>query len=294
MDRVLLETFKAVVDEGGALKAASVLGCAQSNVTTRLKQLELRLGVALFNRQGKRLQLSEAGQRYLPYAARILDLIDEAAANARADAPLVQRLRLGTMESTAAMHLPAALASLREAFPALELQLEVEAEPALSQLLLQHRLDLAVTARVGERAGLLYEAAFDEPLVVVAREDPAELLAQAPVYAPTLLAFREGCPYRTMAQRWLESRRIACARVMSFSTYGAVLGCAAAGMGIAVVPRRLVETQAQAYPLQVYRPRDLAPATTFFVHREDWQPGVEARAVMQALRRSARQPLAPL
>jgi DNA-binding transcriptional LysR family regulator len=294
MDRVLLETFKAVVDEGGALKAASVLGCAQSNVTTRLKQLEQRLGVPLFNREGKRLQLSEAGQRYLPYAARILDLIDEAAANARAEAPAVQRMRLGTMESTAAMHLPGALASLRQAFPALELQLDVEAEPALSQMLLQHRLDLAVTARVNERAGLSYEAGFDEPLVVVAQKDPAELLAQAPLYAPTLLAFREGCPYRTMALRWLELRRIASARVMSFSTYGAVLGCAAAGMGIAVVPRRLVESQAQTYQLRVYRPRDLPPATSYFVHRSDWKPGVEARALMQDLRRSARQPMAPL
>ena len=92
MDRVLLETFKAVVDEGGALKAANVLGCAQSNVTTRLKQMEQRLGVPLFNRQGKRLQLSEAGERYLPYVTRILDLINEAAANARAEAPAVQRL----------------------------------------------------------------------------------------------------------------------------------------------------------------------------------------------------------
>lgn len=294
MDRVLLETFKAVVDEGGAQKAANVLGCAQSNVTTRLKQLEQRLGVPLFNRQGKRLQLNEAGERYLPYAARILALIDEAAADARAELPAAQRLRLGTMESTAAMHLPHALGSLRQAFPALEMQLEVEAEPALSQMLLQHRLDLAVTARVSERAGLVYEAGFDEPLVVVAQEDPAELLAQAPVYAPTLLAFREGCPYRTMALRWLESRRIACARVLSFSTYGAVLGCASAGMGMAVVPRRLVEHQAQSYPLKVYRPRDLAPATSYFVFREDWQPGVEARALMQELRRSARQPVAPL
>ena len=82
--------------------------------------------------------------------------------------------------------------------------------------------------------------------------------------------------------------------MLSFSTYGAVLGCAAAGMGIAVLPRRLVESQAQGHALQVYRPRDLLPATSYFVHRDDWQPGVEARALMQELRRSARRPVAPL
>jgi hypothetical protein len=65
-------------------------------------------------------------------------------------------------------------------------------------------------------------------------------------------------------------------------------------MGMAVVPRRLVEHQSQSYQLQIYRPRDLAPATSYFVFREDWQTGVEARALMQELRRSARQPMAPL
>ena len=61
-----------------------------------------------------------------------------------------------------------------------------------------------------------------------------------------------------------------------------------------VVPRRLLENPAQAYRLQAYRPRDLSPATSYFVHRSDWQPGVEARALMQDLRRSARRPMAPL
>lgn len=65
-------------------------------------------------------------------------------------------------------------------------------------------------------------------------------------------------------------------------------------MGIAVVPRRLVENQARIYQLQTYRPRDLAPATNYFVYRDESQPGVEARAPMQELRRSACQPVTPL
>ncbi|QPF74106.1 LysR family transcriptional regulator [Roseateles sp. DAIF2] len=289
MDLALLHTFRTVVEAGGALKASQSLGCAQSNVTARLKTLELRVGTALFDREGKRLRLNEAGRRYLPFAERILALVDEAAASARTLAAAAPALRFGSMESSAAMHLPRAMAALRETHPALQLQLEVGAEPALTELLLEQRLDLALTASLAERAGLRYEAAFEEPLVVVAREDPAELLAQAPLYAPTLLAFREGCPYRAIAQRWLESRRIACARVLSFGTYAGVLGCAAAGMGLAVLPRRLLELpEAAAHGLQSYRPRDLAPATSYFVSRRDWQPDVAASALMKLLRRAAR------
>jgi DNA-binding transcriptional LysR family regulator len=284
----LLQTFKVVVEEGGVLKAADVLGCAQSNVSTRVKQLEQFLNVPLFERHGKRLELSEAGQRYLPYVERIFALVEEAAASARDEASRTPRLRFGAMESTAAVHLPGVLASMRKAFPGLEMQLEVGAEPALSQLVLQHRLDMAITARVSERAGLQYEIGFDEPLVVIALQDPAELLTQAPLHAPTLLAFHEGCPYRAIALRWLEARHIACSRVVSFGTFGGVLGCAAAGMGIAVVPHRLVEAQGQAYQLHLYHPRDLTPATSYFVYRQDWHPSAEAQALMQNLRRAVR------
>lgn len=290
MNRLLLETFKSVVDEGGVLNAASALGCAQSNVTARLKQLEQTLDVPLFDRKGKRLQLNEAGKRYLPYAVRILDLIEEAALSARTEGPAYRRIRVGTMESSAAMHIPAALAGLRKTYPDLDLKLEVGAEPALSDMLVQHRIDLAVTARVVERPGLQYLPGFEEPLVVVAREQPCKQLVRASTQSLTLLAFVEGCPYRSIAQRWLEGRGVACEQVLSFGTFGAILGCAAAGMGVAVVPRRLVEGLLEAAGLHSYSPRDLPAATSYFVLRAGEQAGTEARALMKQLQKVAQRP----
>src|SRR5258708_20262336 len=74
MDLVELHIFKTVAEQGGITKAAAALHRVQSNVTTRVKQLEDRVGAKLFHRQGRRLVLSSEGKVLLAYPDRILPL----------------------------------------------------------------------------------------------------------------------------------------------------------------------------------------------------------------------------
>ena len=91
-----LEIFRAVVSEGGVIRAAGKLNRVQSNVTTRIRQLEDRLGHKLFERHGRNLKLAPAGHRLLPYADRLLRLADEAESELRSDLPL-GTFRLGSL-----------------------------------------------------------------------------------------------------------------------------------------------------------------------------------------------------
>src|SRR4026209_1849659 len=72
MDLVALQIFKAVAEAGGITKAAARLHRVQSNITTRVKQLEAQLGTALFYRHKRRLALSPEGRTLLAYAERLL------------------------------------------------------------------------------------------------------------------------------------------------------------------------------------------------------------------------------
>src|SRR5260370_31682837 len=74
MDLVELKIFKTVAEQGGITKAATALHRVQSNVTTRVKQLEERLGTKLFHRQGRRLVLSSEGKVLPAHAERLLPL----------------------------------------------------------------------------------------------------------------------------------------------------------------------------------------------------------------------------
>src|SRR5262250_735796 len=121
MDLADLQIFRAVVQEGGVTRAAERLHRVQSNITTRVRQLEQDLGVDLFVRQGKKLHLSPAGQLLLGYADRLIDLAAEAR-DAVHDAKPRGLFRLGSMESTASVRLPAPLSEYHRRYPEVKLE----------------------------------------------------------------------------------------------------------------------------------------------------------------------------
>src|SRR5215212_799094 len=173
MDLSDLKIFSAVVREGSVTRAAQRLHRVQSNVTTRIRQLEEDIGVALFIREGKRLHLSPAGQILLDYADRLLVLAEEAR-NAVQDPRPRGVFRLGAMESTAAVRLPGPVNAYHRLYPDVVFELRTGNPPALSKALLARELDAAlVTLPI---ADALFEkvAVFEEePVIVSAADTPA-------------------------------------------------------------------------------------------------------------------------
>src|SRR5215475_190724 len=100
-----LQVFKAVVEEGGIIRAARKLHRVPSNVTKRIKQLESSMGVTLFHRDRQRLHLSPTGELLRGYADRLVQLWEEARAVVSGTNPRGS-LKLGALESTAASRLP--------------------------------------------------------------------------------------------------------------------------------------------------------------------------------------------
>ncbi len=100
-----LEIFRTVAVEGGVSKAAIKLNRVQSNISTRIKQLEQHLGKNLFFRQNRGLTLTQDGHLLLSYAERFLQLSTEASEALNEGKPRGV-FRIGTMESTAAARLP--------------------------------------------------------------------------------------------------------------------------------------------------------------------------------------------
>ena len=117
MDLSDLRIFRAVVEEGGITRAAKKLHRVQSNVTTRIRQLEDDLGTRLFIRDGKKTaSCPPPGRTLLDYTERLLSLAEEA--RAAVQDPRPQGLfRLGAMESTAAVRLPEPLTEFYQPVP---------------------------------------------------------------------------------------------------------------------------------------------------------------------------------
>ncbi|WP_233881073.1 LysR family transcriptional regulator [Paraburkholderia flagellata] len=249
MDLAELAIFRAVVRENGVTRAAAKLNRVQSNVTTRIKQLEDQLGTPLFTREGRRLILTPAGQTLLPYAERLLALADEARHALKAGRP-AGRLRLGTMESAAASRLPGLLAHYHQAWPEVTLELETGTTGTLVERLREYEIDAALIATPLD--GLPDPDVFD--LVPVYREELVMLTPRGhrPIREPgdialsTLVAFERGCAYRAYVERWYLEHGIRPSRVLELGSYHAIVACVAAGAGVAVAPRSVLELQRNA------------------------------------------------
>jgi len=235
-----LVIFRTVARAGGITRAATQLHRVQSNVTTRVKQLEQTLGVALFLREGKRLQLSPAGNTLLAYADRLLSLAQEAR-DALHDPDPRGLLRLGSMESTAASRLPEPLSRYHQRYPDVTLELRTGATLRLINQVLNSELDAALVAEPVHDERLEKAVVFSEELVLIAAADHPHVRKPADVQKRTLLTFESGCAYRKRLEDWFGSARVLPERVVELSSYHAILGCAVAGMGVGFVPRSVLD-----------------------------------------------------
>lgn len=262
MDLVALHIFKTVAEAGGITKAAARLHRVQSNITTRVQQLEERLGTRLFHRQKRRLVLSAEGRTLLDYAERLLRLSSEAEAALRKGAPR-GTLRIGSLESTAATRLPPLLSRYHLAYPEVRLELVTGTSGALVARVLGGDIEAAFVAEPFTAQGLETQLAFTEELVLIAPKGFAEIRSAKDAAHLPVLAFAAGCSYRRRLETWLGRSGISPERVMEYGSYHAIVACVAAGSGIAVVPQSVIralrpEKQVRIHPL----PKDIAVAKT--------------------------------
>ncbi|MEO8137195.1 MAG: LysR family transcriptional regulator [Betaproteobacteria bacterium] len=278
-----LQVFRAVVEAGGITRAAARLHRVQSNVTTRVKNLEQQLGVALFVREGKRMQLSPQGRILFGYAQRLLALADEARAAVLETGPRGS-FRLGAMESTAAARLPALLALLHERHPAIVVELHTGAPRELTAQVIAGELDAALVAEPVSDDRLLSAPAYVEELIIVGAAGHRRIASAKDVAKRTLLAFEPGCPHRQRLEDWFARDAIAPDRIVEMGSYHAILGCAVAGMGVALMPRSVLDTYSERDHLSVHRLwGDFRSVRTLLIWRRDApQANVAAFAALLA------------
>lgn len=270
MDMVSLRTFQAVLDKGGIKPAAEHLHTVQSNITARIQRLERDLDVKLFYREGRRMMLTQQGRVLQDYAARILRLEEEAVLQVRNQADEGGELRIGAMESSAAVRMPPFLAQVRQHFPKVRLTLRTAHTQQLIADVLAHKIDCAFVGGMVENPQLVCEPLYREELVLVSAADTG---ARADAQDDVLILFADGCAYRDRAMLWQASQNRAFSEVMELSSLDCILGCVAAGMGVSVLPRSVFERQSPycAGLVQTALPASFANIQTCFIRHKALQ-----------------------
>jgi DNA-binding transcriptional LysR family regulator len=251
MELADLKTLLSVVEHGSITRAAKALNRVPSGITTRILHLEEDLGVKLFLREKKRLFVTPEGKGLYEYARRIVDLASEAERYVKNAAP-GGKFRIGAMESTAAARLPGPLAKLHARYPLLELELTTGTSRFLREQLLDNRLDAAFVADIGFDDRLAHVSAFEEELVLIAHEAHEPIHEPGDISDKTMLAFKDGCSYRSRMLRWFSAYNLVPGRIAELASYHAIMGGTAAGMGIGLIPMSVLELFSNRFMLSIH------------------------------------------
>ena len=235
-----LRIFQMVAVTGGITSAAAKLHRVPSNVTTRIRQLEAKLGVALFLRENNRLRLSPDGKMLLEYCGQILTLVDHAR-QSLLDPTHSGPFRLGTLESVATTELPRHMAEYHRQFPNVRLELKTGPTSEMERLVLAGDLEAAIVAKPSANKDLSLLRLFDEELMFVTEKIHAPVRTPKDVDCSTVLTFGVGCTYRKTLEAWFTTAGQFPERIVEFSSYYAILSCVAVGMGVAIMPRRVFD-----------------------------------------------------
>lgn len=290
MDSHDLRFFEAVARLGGMNRAAAELHTVQSNVTARIRALEAELGTALFERHPRGVTLTEAGRRLLPFARRQGALLADARRAVTDDGRPSGTLRIGSLETTAGLRLPPVLAAYAAAWPEVEICLSTGTTAELIAQVAEHRLEGALVCGPANHPELEEEPIYAEELVLVTAASLPDLSAAAGRHGLKLVVFRQGCSYRHKLEAVLARRGIAAAGQLEFGTLDGIIGCVAAGMGITMLPRVVVEAAAAQgrVALHALEPAE-ARVRTVFIRRRDGLVSSALAAFLELARPAATQ-----
>jgi DNA-binding transcriptional LysR family regulator len=289
MDAADLRMFEAVARLGGMGRAAAELNTVQSNVTARIREMEARLGVPLFVRHARGVDLAPAGHRLLPYARRVLRLLEEAHRVAQDDGTPAGPLVIGSLETTTALHLAPALARFTAAHPAVNLTLRTGTTCELLEQVLEGALEGAFVCGPVAHPDLEAEPGFREELVLLSTPGTRSPL-QPPGPGPELriIVLRAGCSYRQRLEELLARRGMPSPRLLEFGTLEAILACVSAGLGMTLLPRALIGTVTRPGQVAAHAlPAAEGLVETVFVRRRDARRSSALGAFLDALPQQA-------
>ena len=276
MDFQRLRTFQTVATLMNFNRAAEVLHYAQSSVSAQIKALEKEMGVLFFNRAGKQVALTAAGEKMLKYADKILSIGEEAMADLNQRREPEGILTIRAPQTVATYYLPQVLKAFQPRYPKVRLDVNSCAFHSLENELHIGTVDLAflLTESVQSKALTVEMIATEKLIVVAAPFHPLAgkgsvgygELAHHPVFLP-----KSDCGYRMPFERALTAKRMEAVRIMEFNSIEAIKQCVKAGLGVTIIPEIAVRQALQTGGLvPLSWKEELEVGVLMIRHKERW------------------------
>jgi LysR family transcriptional regulator, low CO2-responsive transcriptional regulator len=250
-----LQIFESVAQHLSYTRAAELLYLTQPAVSMQIKQLESVVGIPLFERMGKSLFLTEAGEELLVYArsisqqlSEVSDVLDELKGSQRG------RLNIA-VATTATSFALKLLGEFYNRFPGANITLDVTNRASLLNHLDENTIDMVIMGQPPEGLDVEAESFMDNPLVVVApnghelvdkKNIPLKILQQE-----TFIMREHGSGTRIAMERFFEESGYSISSVMEMSSNEAINEAVEAGLGLGIVSKDTLDVKLSLGQLKI-------------------------------------------
>ncbi|HJB20084.1 MAG TPA: LysR family transcriptional regulator [Candidatus Fournierella merdavium] len=239
-----INIFLAVCEAGqNTTKAAERLHMSQPAVSLAIHELEEYYGVALFDRIGRRLCITEAGKRFWEYASHISSMFDDMEKTLRGWEHLGV-LRVGASITVGARFLPGYVKIFLSLHPGLEIRAQVASTEVLAGKIMANELDFALVEGVPRHPSLVSEDYMEDHLAVICPAGgpfrQGETISVEQFRAQRFLLRERGSGTREEFDRVTEQAGFSVAPAWEAMSTTALVNAVIEGLGISVLPQRLI------------------------------------------------------
>lgn len=241
MDTKYLKTFKAILEAGSFQKAAEQLNYAQSTVTLQIHLIEQELSVKLFEKIGRKMELTQAGSELLPYIDTILDTVRQMESCCRSEGELTGTLRVAMPETLLTYKMQPVLKKFHEQAPDVRLSLQTANCYVIREQVIKGSIDIGIHYDVGGYGpSLIAERLQSYPLVLIGSpqidEEDSDFVRKGQRKRVCLLTVDGSSIYHRIFQDYLQKSDIILSGQMEICSIEAVKRSVASNLGIACLP----------------------------------------------------------
>ena len=270
-------TFQKINELNSFTKAALELGYSQSTVTMQIKQLESELKVRLFDRIGRKIQLTEDGKKFLSYANDIIVASNNAVQALKQEDNPTGELRIGVLESIATAYLPNLLKEYHTRYPKVTTVITMGVFEELSAMLNSNKIDVLWTFdtsyevtewnKVYHYSDIICAVSSPEHNLAKLSEVPLHMLSEE-----TFLLTEKNCSYRMIFEQTLRTKGWNIHLFLEIGNTEMIKKFVAAGLGLSVLPHFTVKEEIERKQLSILSTPEfqLEMQGQLFVHKNKW------------------------
>jgi DNA-binding transcriptional LysR family regulator len=240
-----LKIFVTVCGEGGITKAAQKLFLAQPTVSFAVAELEKHYGVKLFDRLSRRLYLTDAGKKLLPYAQHIVLMFDEMENEAQ-NLDQSGTLRIGASITIGTFLMPGLIKAFSKIRPGVNIRVQVDNSGQIEQAVLSNQADLGLIEGVAHSAQLTGEPFRDDELVLLFapghRWEAQKSVMPGELKEEPFLMRERGSGGREILESALLLQEVEIEPAWESISTQAIIRAVENGLGVAVLPFLLVKS----------------------------------------------------